>query len=317
MDTEFSKAVEKEREEFDAAWGEEQNSTAEEKGAGEVPADGQAPTESGGDAAPEQDKKTAQPPAKEDRIPDQRPSDESDEVRKLREELERERQRTRSWEGRIRAANEKARQAEAELERLRREQDKRRERPVEDRPDAPETADEDAALKAFREEFPDLPRPIIALVKREIIPMVQEMIRAEVGKIEPAVKEVEVIKRHIEVDASEAHLRAITNAHPDWKQIVSSGELDRFIEAQPSFVRRALEQVRDEGSTEEVIEMFGQYKQWASVNRQPTQNTDRRPKHDDIKDEIAVPASPGGPRVPKKLDKDNFDAAWEEAEREG
>jgi len=297
----------KEQKEFDAAWGEE---TPTEKKVEEPPKEDPTPPEPKADEGT--GKETQQETPKEDPIPDPGKTEETEDAKKLREDLEKERQKTRSWEGRIRAANERAKKAEEEAEKLRQQQAK----PKEEKPsEVPGDAEEETAVKAFRDEFPDLPKPILALVKKEILPLVRDLVKAELGKIDPVVKDVESIKKHIEVDTTSSHLKAITDAHPDWEKIVSSGDLDVFIESQPSYVRKALEQVKAAGETEEVIDMFSQYKDWKKPQTKPKEPTP--PPKDDIKDELAVPASPGGPRIPKKVNKDDFDSAWDEANRQG
>lgn len=297
---------------FDAAWVEDGSpQVPKEKDTSE---EDPVPPETKADEVPAQDSQQGDRP-NEDPIPAPGAArkEETDEAKQLREELEKERQRTRSWEGRIRAANNRAKELEDELLKIKDVRDTRKESPPKD----PEDPDEDAAVKAFREEFPDLPKPIIALVKKELMPVVRGMVQAELAKIDPVVKEVETIRKHIEIDTTDAHLKAITDAHKDWESIVSSGELQTFIDSQPSFVRKALEQVKAQGETQEVIDMFSQYKDWKQKTKPTKPNTPTERPKEDLSEELAVPASPGGPRIPKHVDKNDFDAAWDEANKQG
>lgn len=59
---------------------------------------------------------------------------------------------------------------------------------------------------------------------------------------------------------AEAHMAAIIEAHPDAHSIAESQEFEQWMQEQPSFIRQAYEQVFNEGSTEEVIELFSLFK---------------------------------------------------------
>lgn len=59
---------------------------------------------------------------------------------------------------------------------------------------------------------------------------------------------------------AEAHMAAIIEAHPDAHSIAESQEFEKWMQEQPSFVRQAYEQVFNDGSTEEVIELFSLFK---------------------------------------------------------
>jgi hypothetical protein len=301
--------ADKEQKEFDAVWDEVEGEPDTTPPAGEEKDDLTPPepkADEGQDKDTQQEKHPETPPAEET------PPQDSPEVAAIKAELEKERQKTKSWEGRIRAANERAKAAEEEAERLKQERETKQVVP----PAKPLSSDEeDTAVKAFEDEFPDLPKPILAMVRKNLMPMVETMISERVGKIESVVPKVEKLQKHIEVDAETAHYDAITKAHPDWETIVSSGELDKFIESQPSYVRKALEKVKANGETEEVIDMFSQYK---LTNNKPKPVPPKTPVEDDPKDLLAVPASPGGPKTPKQgAAKDDFDGAWDEAVKSG
>jgi hypothetical protein len=295
------------QEEFDAAWNENE---PKEKDS-EVPP---VPPVPKADEGKDTETQPGSEP-KEDPVPPPKKETDAPKVEDLLSELERERQKTRSWNGRIQAANKRAKELEEELLKLKEGQAKTKEETPKETPAADK--EEDEALTSFKNDFPDLPKPIIALVKREILPMVRDLIKAELSKVGAVAEEVKSIKEKIEVDTEAEHYALITKAHPEWREIVSSGDLDKFIESQPSYVRKALEQVRDEGVTEEVIDMFSQYKAW----KNPTKPNETKPKEeqniDDVADEIAVPANPGGPKIPKAKNKDDFDSAWDEAIKTG
>ena len=63
-----------------------------------------------------------------------------------------------------------------------------------------------------------------------------------------------------QVDATQAHYRAIYEAHPDADSIAESQEMAAWIKAQPSFTQAAIEQVLKSGTAEQVVEVFSAFK---------------------------------------------------------
>ena len=223
-------------------------------------------------------------------------------------ELAREKMKTSTWEGRIKAANDAKEKAEAEAEALRQAKDKKAQE-ADTLPDD----DEAKSISEFLEEFPDLHKPIVALVKRDLLPMIGQMIDDRLGKLKDVLPEVESIKENMQTDKTAAHFRSITKVHADWKQIVESGALDKWIESKPSYIQDALNKVKDQGATQEVVDMFSQYKQ--DTGQVPAKNnpdhTDATTKADDL---LAVPSTPNPIKTDKaKKDKDDYDSAWDEA----
>ena len=135
----------------------------------------------------------------------------------------------------------------------------------------------------------------------------------ELKDIEPRLQKIDQVSEKVDKVAEEDHFDAITKAHPDWRDIRDSGKLQKFIDAQPSFVRSSLERVMKEGDSDEVIEMFDAYKESMGL-ASSTKTKGGRSKDKKLKDMSAVDGSSGGPPKDKtKIDKDDFDAAWEDA----
>lgn len=75
-------------------------------------------------------------------------------------------------------------------------------------------------------------------------------------------------------DAIKAHYEAIYQAHPDADSVAESKELADWIGSQPSFLRGAYEQVFANGSTTDVIELFGRFKQATGATQPPAAAAD-------------------------------------------
>lgn len=214
----------------------------------------------------------------------------------------------KSWEGRITAANKRAEEAEQKLQTA-------TQKSTQDKDSLPVGDDEDEqVLKDFVDEFPSLEKPIKTIAMR----LAKKVVDSKLKELEPQLQRIQGLEQAVTETAEEKHWNMIATAHADWKEIRDSGKLSQWIEAQPSFMRKSLEQVAAEGSAEEVVEMFDMYKE--SIGESKSTSTQRGsespPKKKKVQDMSAVDGSSGGPPKRKgKVDKDDFDGAWNEALR--
>ena len=81
-------------------------------------------------------------------------------------------------------------------------------------------------------------------------------------------KALEPIQAKQATDATQAHYRAIYDAHPDADSIAESKELNDWMGAKPSFVRDALQSVLQGGTAAQVIELLAAFKQETGGARQ-------------------------------------------------
>jgi hypothetical protein len=219
---------------------------------------------------------------------------------------EAEKQRTASWEGRINAANKRAKEAEAKLKELESQPtDKGQSTDT-----LPDGDGDDKELSEFIEEFPSLRKPIEVLAKR----MAKSIIDQELETLRP---QIETVVESQKTDRAKVHADTISSAHPDWTEIRDSGKLTRWISAQPPILKRTLQEVYESGTAAEVIDMFDSYKRANGIKLSkpnggtPTPAPIKKSKADNL---LAVPGQSGGPpKAKKKLDKDDFDSAWAEA----
>jgi hypothetical protein len=218
---------------------------------------------------------------------------------------EKEVQRTKSWEGRIRAANKRAEDAERAAKELQASRQKVAEEPS----PAPAPAD-DPDLKSFFEDYPELKAPFNKLVDIRGEQIARKIVQEEIQKLTPQIAE---IKSKFQETATAEHFGKIAAAHPDYAEVASSPEFDAWVQAQPSFVRDRYQEVVDAGSSEQVIELLSLYKS----HRKPASNSpgkQRQMKAAKAAALDAVPSSSGGIPGPGP-DPSNFDAGWEDAIR--
>jgi len=282
-------------EEFEQAFaevtGEEEHEEQEKKSTEEVP---QSEDEQNSEDAPEGD------PTDEESGSEQAddPSGETD----YKTLYEKEAQRTKSWEGRIKAANKRAEEAERKAKEL-----EAGKSVAEKAVSAPAQAAEDEDLKNFFADYPELEKPFNKLVTLKGEAIARKIVQEEIQKIAPQITAIKVTQ---ESEIERQHFSAIETAHPDYKGIVERGELDSWIQTQPSFIRNAMIAVTQKGSTEEVIELFDNFKK-SNHKKNPTPPSSQNPKSKKAEDLAAVPASRRP--IPKGKSNDDYDSAWEEA----
>jgi len=85
--------------------------------------------------------------------------------------------------------------------------------------------------------------------------LVAQQVAAHVGKA------LEPIQSKQALDANQAHIEAIYAKHPDADSLVESQELAKWIGDQPSFVADACKAVLENGTAQQVIELFDRFKQ--------------------------------------------------------
>lgn len=231
---------------------------------------------------------------------------------------EKEVQKTRSWEGRIRKANQAADEAAKEVARMRQELDDLRKAQADGRqtgtPKVDPADSDEEVVQAFLKEFPDLQAPLQAFIRKEA----RALLADEMKDIKPKVQKFEESeaerKKREEKEATEAHFKVIEESHPDFRDLVDSGELDTWISSKPAFLQDSLVRVRDKGTASEVIEMFTTMKAETGKNVAPKPAHEPGDKHEKLKSMVAVPGSTGGP-PPAAPNRNDFDAAWKEANR--
>lgn len=239
---------------------------------------------------------------------------------------EKEVQRTKSWDGRLRKANQEAREArkaaeeaQAEVARLREENQSLRKAKSgsDDGASHVDPADsDDEKLKAFIDEFPDLHAPLQALIRKEAKALLgneNEDLKTKVKSLEESEAERQARQQE---EATQAHFNTIRESHPDYEQYIEDGSLDEWIATKPLLMQDTLTRVKDKGTASEVVEMFDLMKSDLGVEKEESspQNANEKPgdKQEKLKSMVAVPGSSAGP-PPAAPDKNDFDSAWKEA----
>ena len=112
---------------------------------------------------------------------------------------------------------------------------------------------------------------------------IKALVEQEVGaRVDASVKQaLQPLQASAAVNAEQAHFNAIFEKHPDAESLVESKELADWMNSQPSFVRNACQTVLQQGTAQEIIELFDRFKQATGTTQQvatpaPEAKTDAR-----------------------------------------
>ena len=238
-------------------------------------------------------------------------------------DLEKEAQRLRSWEGRLRAmeaklkgsgaadapAGESGEQAvgEALEEVAEGTSNPQLEEAAEEMAQAVESGEMSAsqAMKQLAEDFgEDFVKMIEAVATAKAREAGEKVIGEKVGELS---KTVDQIIDNLVDDKSRAHFKAIADKHPDFNDVGQSPEFKTYIEGLPEAERAQAQQVVSGGSSEDVIKLLDGFK--ASGRNAPSQ--------EDTQSDEAMDAAEGVrssglvlPEAPEPAT-DDYAGAWE------
>jgi len=145
-------------------------------------------------------------------------------------------------------------------------------------------------------------------------------------RLATAVKEVReglapIVQDHVS-SRQEAHKKALLDGHADFVEVMP--KVEQWIATQPAYLRGPMAQVFEAGAAQDVIDLFTRYKKETGYTAPPASTTNAPAPPNAATERSAAelehvpsrrvnpaPDSKGGP------DKNDYDAAWEEATAAG
>lgn len=118
-----------------------------------------------------------------------------------------------------------------------------------------EDGEADDPLARLREDWPEVAEAVEKAAARH-----QRVIEEQRLRIEELTRHLLPIQQGEAERRMAAHYSTILNAHPDADEIMESEAFAKWREAQPSFVREVQEAVLQQGTAEQVVELFGSFK---------------------------------------------------------
>lgn len=118
--------------------------------------------------------------------------------------------------------------------------------------------------------------------------------------------------------AQSTHYSAIKQAHTDFEEIRDSGKLSEWIEGKPKYMRDAMTNVYKAGDTQDVVDLFNQFKTETNYKQDKTQSKKKADFDKENNLELVKTREAGIPPAPSKKQQakdDDFSAAFAEASR--
>tara|TARA_R110002051_G_scaffold28421_1_gene67585 strand:- start:35709 stop:36758 length:1050 start_codon:yes stop_codon:yes gene_type:complete len=134
-------------------------------------------------------------------------------------------------------------------------------------------------------------------IKRLVNADVAAQVKAQVAE---ALKPMQAKEQE---SALEAHNRTIYEAHQDADSIVESGEFETWKAGQPSYIQASINQVLNQGSADQVVELLNNYKQSTNSTATPAkaEDTPAKPTAAELKAKAREAIKNTAPAVPASL----------------
>jgi len=126
------------------------------------------------------------------------------------------------------------------------------------------TQAQEDVLAEFAKDFPEIAEKLGPALNK----LVEQGVTAKTADIQAKLDAaLKPLQENAEDAALNAHFDTIVDAIPDFETIRDSGEVEKWLEKQPSYIRTAGEKVLAEGTATEVIELLTEYK--SSLGKPP------------------------------------------------
>lgn len=147
----------------------------------------------------------------------------------------------------------------------------------------------------FSEEA--LAKGIKELVAADVQAQVAAQVKAQVAE---ALKPMQAKEQE---SAEQAHFNAIYSVHKDADSVVQSSEFEAWKVGQPSYIQASINQVIDQGSAEQIVELLNNYKQSTNSTATPAkvEDTPAKPTADELKAKAREAIKNTTPAVPASL----------------
>lgn len=218
------------------------------------------------------------------------------------DDLAKEVQRLKSWEGRLKAmeAQLKAGKPADEPETPAEEVAEEAAEAAEEVGDVEEVKDLDGAIKVLKHDFGETFTKMLMIV-----------IDAKVGQANEGVaKSVDEIINDIVDTKAKAHFEAIADKHPDFMEIADSPEFAAYLDAMPEEEKAKAQQIVEGGTSREINALLTAYK---ATKAAPEQVAEQMPAEDDSMMDAAEGIRSSGMRLPTQpAASEDYSKAWDE-----
>ena len=214
-------------------------------------------------------------------------------------DVEKETQRLRSWEGRVKAQQaeldrEKATSAPGDAEKPQGDKEKGVD-------EGGDNEDDDSAETALAEDFgPEFVELLLKVIRKESKKCADKVAGEHAG---PVRQDIDDIIAEIHGEKARAHFEKIADAHPDFVDVGNSDEFKAWVAALPQAEKEETERVATSGTAKEIIAMLKKYK---------ASKADGESSMDAALDQAEGVRSTGGLKLPDSpTAAKDFESAWE------
>jgi len=243
------------------------------------------------------------------------------EIDKLKQEnsdlqaaLKQEQQKTSSWSGRIKKANDKSDELENSNKELLSRIEALESGTVKPKNETAEDGtDRNAKVTQFFKDFPEFEEPLKILLDKAKGTTGEKVLTLD--EVMEAVKpEVEKVKTQTQEDTSQdKFMVALRQQHSDVDAIIASGKVAEWIKKQPMYIAKELERIYTEGgSLTESVNLLNEFKRTSGYKATPQSTNDTQNKNDKLNSMLEVDSDGTGPPAGQP-DKSDFNAAADEA----
>ena len=165
-------------------------------------------------------------------------------------------------------------------------------------------SEDDTFLNEFSEKYhPEVIKAIDLIATKKAKALLDETLAARLNPLETATQDL----------LGETHFRTIEAVHPDLEEIDASPIFESWLANKPAFLRPVYENIRENGSPAQVIDMLNEYKREIGMNK-PKPTTTSKPSKTNVLAATAVNRRRGTASTTKLPDANDLEAIWAETD---
>lgn len=216
--------------------------------------------------------------------------------------------------GRLKAAQDELKQQQQEREELVKRLDLLESSKGAPPEEKPKTERAPNGFNDWAKEWPDFVEPVkhlakqVATSEQTIQSMIDAALEQFASKFESKLAVVDEIK---EESTQQRIDRMISSKHPDWKDLINSGQIKEWIDSKPTYLRNKLTEIFEASTIDidEAISLFDDFK----AEKQHLLNKTTKRKNNKKEAMVGVTSTAPSPNVSDSDNNDDFAAAWADA----
>ena len=177
--------------------------------------------------------------------------------------------------------------------------------------------EEDPELNAYLSEYSVVAENEAKLRKRDIEDSIKRSMETITKELDAKLSIVNKLAEDRNEEIYNRHVKEIEEAHPDWNKTFTKTDIDLWIDEMPPVFQESYRFVANNGTTADVIKLFGQYKKEKGLvsEKSGQEKVVNRAKQKELRDMETIKTKRGPVSGKTDLGRTDFDGAWNEAVR--